>query len=60
MEPLQINFKVSSTSDPTVLRRLIFKNSDLTYSSLYAKVLILHINIFFLISKVEKLDSYLE
>jgi len=35
---LQINFKVSHTSDPTVLRRLIFKNSDLTYSSLYAKL----------------------
>ncbi|GES88552.1 ZZ type zinc finger domain-containing protein [Rhizophagus clarus] len=34
----QINFKVFCTSDPTVLRRLIFKNSDLTYSSLYAKL----------------------
>ncbi|RIA80248.1 hypothetical protein C1645_792940 [Glomus cerebriforme] len=36
---LQVNFKVSCTSDPTVLRRLNFvKNSDLTYSSLYSKL----------------------
>lgn len=47
MESFQINFKVSCTSDPTVLRKLNFKNSDLTYSSLYAKVLILHAYIFF-------------
>ncbi|RGB22858.1 hypothetical protein C1646_729705 [Rhizophagus diaphanus] len=38
MESFQINFKVSCTSDPTVLRKLNFKNSDLTYSSLYAKL----------------------
>jgi len=34
-----VNFKVSCTLDPTVLRKLNFvKNSDLTYSSLYDKL----------------------
>jgi hypothetical protein len=35
----QVNFKVSCTSAPTVLRKLNFvKKSDLTYSSLYSKL----------------------